>query len=75
LHLFCFSTVEPGGGGTLLVEDSHRLAARLLREAEPGGLSTDDFDGPLTAILDRAGWLGWSRWSLSIPANPDTRSG
>jgi ectoine hydroxylase-related dioxygenase (phytanoyl-CoA dioxygenase family) len=58
LNLFCFSTVEPGGGGTLLVEGSHHLAARILWNAEPGGLDTDDFDEPLTAILEDTGWPG-----------------
>lgn len=58
LNLFCFSTVNPGDGGTLLVEGSHHLAARILWEAEPEGLETDDFDEPLTAILDREGWPG-----------------
>jgi hypothetical protein len=58
LNLFCFSTVEPGGGGTRLVEGSHHLAAGLLWQAEPEGMSTDDFDEPLTAALDGAGWPG-----------------
>ncbi len=58
LNLFCFSTVEPGGGGTLLVEGSHRLAIGLLAEAGPEGLDADDFDGPLTAMLDDSGWPG-----------------
>ncbi|MGH3165438.1 MAG: phytanoyl-CoA dioxygenase family protein [Trebonia sp.] len=58
LNLFCFSTVDPGGGGTLLVEDSHHAAARILWEAEPDGLEADDFDEPLTAILDQQGWPG-----------------
>ena len=56
INLFCFSTVEPGGGGTLLVEGSHHLAAKLLWNAEPHGLEADDFDEPMTAILDRQGW-------------------
>jgi ectoine hydroxylase-related dioxygenase (phytanoyl-CoA dioxygenase family) len=58
VNLFCFSTVEPGGGGTLLVEGSHHLAARILWEAEPHGLEADDFDRPLTELLDRSGWSG-----------------
>jgi Phytanoyl-CoA dioxygenase (PhyH) len=56
LNLFCFSTVEPGGGGTALVEGSHHLAARILWEAEPDGLEADDFDQPLTTRLDRERW-------------------
>lgn len=56
LNLFCFSTVEPGGGGTLLAEGSHHLAARILWEAEPAGLAYHEFDAPLTAILDEQGW-------------------
>jgi Phytanoyl-CoA dioxygenase (PhyH) len=58
LNLFCFSTVDPGGGGTLLVEGSHHLAARILWEAEPEGLEVDEFDGPLHAALDEKGWTG-----------------
>jgi len=58
LNLFCFSTVEPGGGGTLIVEGSHHLAARLLWEAEPEGMGVDNFDEPLTAAMDEAGWPG-----------------
>lgn len=58
LNLFCFSTVDPGGGGTLLVEGSHHLAARILWDAEPEGLDADDFDTPLTAVLDQKGWPG-----------------
>jgi ectoine hydroxylase-related dioxygenase (phytanoyl-CoA dioxygenase family) len=58
LNLFCFSTVDAGGGGTLLVEGSHRLAARILSEAEPEGLEADDFDGPLRALLDDSGGAG-----------------
>ncbi len=58
LNLFCFSAIEPGGGGTLLVEGSHHLAATLLWEAEPDGLESDDFDGPLTAALEERGWPG-----------------
>jgi ectoine hydroxylase-related dioxygenase (phytanoyl-CoA dioxygenase family) len=58
LNLFCFSTVEPGGGGTLLAEGSHHLAARIVCEAEPEGLDPDDFDQPLNAILDQTGWPG-----------------
>jgi ectoine hydroxylase-related dioxygenase (phytanoyl-CoA dioxygenase family) len=58
INLFCFSTLEPGGGGTLLVEGSHHLAARILWEAEPEGLEADDFDEPLCALLDQGGWPG-----------------
>jgi ectoine hydroxylase-related dioxygenase (phytanoyl-CoA dioxygenase family) len=58
LNLFCFSTVEPGGGGTLLVEGSHHLAARVLWEAEPEGLEADDFDEPMCRLLDESGWAG-----------------
>jgi ectoine hydroxylase-related dioxygenase (phytanoyl-CoA dioxygenase family) len=58
LNLFCFSTVDPGGGGTLLAEGSHHLAARILWDAEPEGLEADAFDQPLTAILDQQGWPG-----------------
>jgi hypothetical protein len=58
LNLFCFSTVDPGGGGTLLVEGSHHMAARILWEAEPDGLEADDYDEPLNALLSQKGWPG-----------------
>ena len=58
LTLFCFSTVGPGDGGTLLAEGSHHLAGRILWENEPEGLEADDFDEPLTALLDQNGWPG-----------------
>ena len=87
LNMFCFSSVEPGGGGTLLVEGSHHLAAQLLWEAEPDGMSTDDFDEPLTAMLDGTGWPGVvevvaeegdvvlaHRWSFTLPT-PTTGPG
>ena len=34
------------------------MAARILWKAEPDGLHADDFDEPLTAILDEEGWPG-----------------
>lgn len=58
LNLFCFSTVEPGGGGTKLVEGSHLDAARLLWSAEPGGLPADALDGPINTLLNDRGWPG-----------------
>ena len=64
LNLFCFSSVEPGGGGTLLVEGSHHLAAQLLWEAEPDGMSTDDFDEPCSYLV-----MG-CRFSLILAALP-----
>ncbi len=58
LNLFCFSTMDPGGGGTLLVEGSHHVAARILWEAEPQGMESSEFGAPLNAILDQQGWPG-----------------
>jgi Phytanoyl-CoA dioxygenase (PhyH) len=58
LNLFCFSTVEPGGGGTKLVEGSHLDVARLLWVAEPEGLEVDELDPPITALLNQRGWPG-----------------
>ena len=58
LNLFCFSTVEPGGGGTRLIEGSHLTVARLLWEAEPEGLEPDDIWPVLKAMLDDNGWQG-----------------
>lgn len=58
VNLFCFSTVEPGGGGTLLAQGSHHWAARILWEAEPEGMEAADFDEPLNAIMDGNGWTG-----------------
>ncbi|HLI00383.1 MAG TPA: hypothetical protein VKV06_06320, partial [Acidimicrobiales bacterium] len=41
LNLFCFSTVEPGGGGTLIAEGTHHLAARCSgRPSRRGWAST-----------------------------------
>lgn len=58
LNLFCFSTVESGGGGTKLVEGSHLDAARLLWAAEPEGIKVDDFDPPINALLNQRNWPG-----------------
>jgi ectoine hydroxylase-related dioxygenase (phytanoyl-CoA dioxygenase family) len=58
VNLFCFSTVDAGGGGTLVVEGSHHLAAQILRDAEPEGLAAEEFDQPLTAQFDALGWPG-----------------
>ncbi|MFF4490374.1 phytanoyl-CoA dioxygenase family protein [Streptomyces sp. NPDC001544] len=58
LNLFCFSTVDPGGGGTLLADGSHHLAARILWEAEPEGLEADGFDEPLSRVLGAQGRPG-----------------
>jgi len=58
VNLFCFSTVEPGGGGTRLVEGSHLTVARLLWEAEPEGLDSDDIWPVMNRVLDEAQWAG-----------------
>ncbi|MCQ9134678.1 phytanoyl-CoA dioxygenase family protein [Streptomyces hilarionis] len=58
LSLFCFSTVDPGGGGTLLADGSHHRAARILWEAEPAGLEADEFDEPLNRVRDDEGRPG-----------------
>jgi hypothetical protein len=58
LNLFCFSTVEPGGGGTLLVEGSHRIAARVLWEAEPAGLEPPELAVSIGRALATCGWPG-----------------
>jgi ectoine hydroxylase-related dioxygenase (phytanoyl-CoA dioxygenase family) len=58
LNLFCFSTVDSGGGGTLVAEGSHHLAARILWEAEPDGLEAGEFGERVNAILDQKGWPG-----------------
>ena len=64
LNLFCFSTVDPGGGGTLVVEGSHHLAARILWETEPEGLEADEFDEPLNTILDQGAGRARSKWRV-----------
>jgi len=48
----------PGGGGTLLAEGSHHVAARILSESEPDGLEADVLDKPLTVLVDQEGWPG-----------------
>ena len=58
VNFFCFSRVDAGGGGTLLVEGSHHLAAHILWEAEPEGIDVEGFDDPLNTLLDREGWPG-----------------
>lgn len=37
LPLFCFSTIEPAGGGTLLAKRSHHMVADALWDAHPAG--------------------------------------
>jgi Phytanoyl-CoA dioxygenase (PhyH) len=56
LNLFCFSTVEPGSGGTRLIEGSHVTVARLLWEAEPTGLEPHEIWPVMNRLLDRSGW-------------------
>lgn len=58
LSLFYFSTVEPAGGGTVVIEGSHHLAAQLLRDSEPEGLPAEELGRRLTAALDETGWPG-----------------
>lgn len=38
LSIFLFSDIAPGDGGTALSPGSHKIAARVLQEAEPEGL-------------------------------------
>lgn len=56
LPLFCFSDVEPGGGGTLLASGSHAVVAKVLWDAEPDGLDPDDIWPVVGAHLDQDGW-------------------
>jgi ectoine hydroxylase-related dioxygenase (phytanoyl-CoA dioxygenase family) len=58
LNLFCFSTVDPGGGGTLLVEGSHRLAAKILWEAYPAGLEPSELGAGICRVWDASSWPG-----------------
>lgn len=58
VNLFCFSTVEPKGGGTLLVEGSHLLVGHLLWEAEPEGLDAEQIWPEIRKLLDAADWPG-----------------
>jgi hypothetical protein len=46
LNLYMFSDVKPGGGGTAVWPGSHRATARMLREAEPQGLTPIEVCGP-----------------------------
>jgi hypothetical protein len=48
--LYLFSDVGPGDGGTPVVRGSHRAVARLLRQAEPAGLSTEELQGKLPPV-------------------------
>jgi hypothetical protein len=40
--LLLYSDIAPGGGGTAVMPGSHRVAARVLAEAEPEGLTSDE---------------------------------
>jgi hypothetical protein len=56
LPLFCFSDVDPGGGGTLLAAGSHAVVAEVLWEAEPDGLDSAGIWPLVGARLDERGW-------------------
>ena len=42
LSIFLFSDIDPGGGGTALSLGSHKITARILRDAEPDGLDAHE---------------------------------
>jgi Phytanoyl-CoA dioxygenase (PhyH) len=48
--LYLFSDIGPGDGGTPMVRGSHRAIARLLHQAEPGGLSTHELQVKLPPV-------------------------
>ena len=49
LIIMIFSQVEPGDGGTAFRPGSHKVTAKLLAEAEPGGLTVGDLSKAVNA--------------------------
>lgn len=63
LPIFLFSDIAPGGGGTALDVGSHRIAARILHEAEPDGLHVQELgkrvaQHPFQQIVESQGRAG-----------------
>ena len=59
LNLFCFSTVDPGGGGTLVRGGLAPLGcSHPLGDGAGGAGGPTSFDEPLNTILDQRGWPG-----------------
>ena len=50
LPIFLFSDIGPGDGGTAIAPGSHKICARLLRDAEPAGLSANDLSKAVAAV-------------------------
>jgi ectoine hydroxylase-related dioxygenase (phytanoyl-CoA dioxygenase family) len=48
--LYLFSDIEPGDGGTALFRGSHHETARILRDAEPEGLTLDELMEALPVV-------------------------
>lgn len=42
LPIFLLSDIAPGGGGTAVSVGSHKITARILRDAEPDGLHVNE---------------------------------
>ena len=58
-----FSDIEPGYGGTALSVGSHKVTARVLRDAEPHGLSCQELAKAVTAhprdnVVEAQGHIG-----------------
>jgi hypothetical protein len=63
LPIFLFSDVEPGDGGTAISVGSHKVAARVLAEAEPEGLDVNELaqrvaSHPRPNVLEATGQAG-----------------
>jgi hypothetical protein len=63
LPIFLFSDIEPGDGGTAISVGSHQIAARVLADAEPDGLSVYELarrvgSYPREQVLEATGQAG-----------------
>ena len=63
LSIFLFSDIEPGDGGTALSLGSHHLAARILQDSEPAGLTVRELlqrvnQHPRERVIETTGEVG-----------------
>ncbi|WP_461017249.1 phytanoyl-CoA dioxygenase family protein [Streptomyces daliensis] len=76
-----FTDIEPGGGGTAVRVGSHAVVSRLLRDAEPDGVSYPwlrewcaEFEGlPVRELTGAAGDVIWMHPHLVHARSPNTR--
>ncbi len=63
LSIFLFSDIAPGDGGTALSVGSHKITARILRDAEPEGLEIHELckrvnSHPREQVIETTGEMG-----------------